>query len=101
MEYAEIFVIFIISSLYFLLVLLTCRLLLLCKKYAGEDHLEDVCIEKDLKPSNNSSEKALSLALANNSSVSGFSTENSQMNKNVEQVKGCEYHTSNVFTITK
>ena len=101
MEYAEIFVLFIISSLYFLLVLLTCRLLLLCKKYAGEDPMEDVCIEKNLKPSINSSDKALSLALANNSSIRRFSTENSQMNMKVEQAKGCEYHKSNVFVITK
>ena len=100
MEYAEIFVLFIISSLYFLLVLLTCRLLWLCKKYMGEDAMENVCIEKDLKPSSNTSDKALSLALENNGSSSGFSTENSQMNMKVEQVKGCECQTSNVFTIT-
>ena len=99
MEYAEIFVIFIISCLYFLLVLLTCRLLWLCKKYVLEDPMENVCIEKDLKPSITTLDKASSLAMTKNNSASGFSTENSQMNMNVEQVKGCEYQKSNVFTI--
>ena len=101
MEYAEIFVLFIISSLYFLMVLLTCRLLWLCKKYVGEDPMENGCIEKDFKPSINTSDKALSLALANNSSSSGFSTENSRINMNVEQVKGCECQTSNAYNSLK
>lgn len=91
MEYAEIFVLFIISSLYFLMVLITCRLLWLCKKYAGEDPMENGCIEKDFKPSSNTSDKALSLALANNSPARRFSTENSRMKMNVEHVKGCEF----------
>ena len=99
MEYAEIFVLFIVSSLYFLLVLLTCRLLWLCKKYVVEDPMENfciedpmenVCIEKDLKPSIITSDKASSLAVTKKSSASGFSTENPQMNMKVEQVKRCE-----------
>ena len=85
------FVLFIISSLYFLLVLMTCRLMCLCKKYVAEDPMENVCIEKDLKPNITTSDKASSLAVTKKSSASGFSAENSQMNMNVEQVKRCEY----------
>ena len=61
--------------------------------------MENVCIEKDLKPSITTSDKASSLAMTKNSSASGFSTENSQMNMNMEQVKGCEYQKTDVFTI--
>ena len=91
MNHSQSFVLCIIGSLYFLLICLTCRLLLLCKKYLTEDQREQAAFRKKPRPKAPATNEVLGLAITNDSSTSDWSDEISRIDK--EQKNG------DVFTI--
>ena len=97
MNNSQSFVLCIIGSLYFLLICLTCRLLLLCKKYLTEDQREQAAFRQKPRPKAPATNEVLGLAMTNDSSTSDWSDEISRIDK--EQKNGDGFKKPDVFTI--